>query len=224
MATSNRNATIKPLEDYTKAISSIEEMKVIKAEVVRNLCQLRSNAEGVAYDLIECEMKATLGDAIGRMTIVGFGITTFFFPPVGLAGTAIGYVMVFGSKFYQMKARSRNVDRLKAITTQVVRDVKQYNNARLRVFQEICSLGVFEIQDSGDLFLENLLNIQDSIIAAERRYDEDFSDIREFVNKIQKMYKKFSREVGSCTNLSASDFLQKMKGFFDQSSKLDMFF
>ena len=100
--------------------------KTLKQEVVQVLKDLAEKAEGLVIEQVEGEMKSTFGKMVGRGIVLVSGIASIFLLPatglgaaVGISGVVVGYVVLGGSKLFEMRCSKEQAKKMRDIYDKV---------------------------------------------------------------------------------------------------------
>ena len=193
----------------------IEDHNKLKREVLKALQGLADEAEGLVIEKIETELSRIKERLVGRGIIICSGILSLCLLPinpiasaaVGVTGIVIGYAVVAGSKWFEMRSTKKHAERLSSIYEELQKQLDLYTASQENIFRALNDYHVFE---SGKDFKKNLKIIKDLVEEAEEEANcvGIFDIIEEFLSKLRKAYNNLDEDQRS--KLNSKDFLMTM--------------
>ena len=189
----------------------IEKHNTLKREVLQALQDLADEAEGLVFEKIEIERQTTIGKLVGRGIIIGSGILSLCLLPipiassvVGAAGIVIGYAVLAGSKWYEMKAPKKHSERFSRIYEKLQRQLDRYTESQKTIFGVLNNYHIFE---PGKDFKTNLDIIGDLVKTAEKEEKcvGVFDLVEDLLSKLRRTYNKLDEDQRG--RLNSNDFL-----------------
>ena len=94
--------------------------------MVQALKDLAEKAEGLVIEQVEGDIKSTAVKMVGRGIVLVSGIASIFLLPaaglgaaVGITGVVVGYVVLGGSKLFEMRCRREQAKKMRDIYDKV---------------------------------------------------------------------------------------------------------
>ena len=214
MASNTRIRLGRP-SDINAVNDVIEQHKKLKEEVLAALDGLLLETEGLVIEkgkaLIEEDMWSTGGKILGRGIVIAGGVASIILTCAGLApvgaavgigGVVVGYLIVGGSKCYEIKCSMARAEKLKGICIKVEKEVNRYTDSQKKVFSELGTLSAF---DPAQTFAQNLKMIRDIVDRAEAEANQFFPNIDKVIAGLKECYSSLSADKKK--KLDSQDFL-----------------
>jgi len=201
-----KKATGPAPRDYIESESVIKEHIKVKKDVLDLLLKFADEADGLVIEQIEDDIFKIKIRGVGRViNIFSSGVAIAFAvnPVFTTAGITIGYILVGGSRLYEMKCS--NAAKLDSIKERLEKQLDRYIDSQEKVFKDLDKYEVFE---HGKNFEENLAAIKALVREAEKQSDEKFSNMKNMLCNLEKIFNNlddFKKE-----KLNSEDFLSSV--------------